>query len=106
MKTMRSSRRCTTSFNCLAVRSRIVLVNVPGQLLAPAGHFVEEGFVHRDAQALGAAVARQHGVERAGGDALFRELPELFGVLQVVSVFELSSKPSSGLRSSGWMEAS
>ena len=42
----------------------IVLVDVFSQFLTPAGHLLEEGGVHGYAEALGAAVARQHGLQR------------------------------------------
>lgn len=70
----------------------VVLVDVARQVFAPAAHFVEEGFVHRDAEALGAAVARDHGVERPGCDALLRKFPDPVGLPEVIRVLELEQQ--------------
>ena len=72
---------------------RVVLEDVAGQVLAPTGHFLQEALVHGDAEALGAPVAGQQGLQRPRSHALFREVPQLSGPFQVLGVLQLAQQP-------------
>ena len=73
--------------------SPVVLENVLRQPPAPFGHLIEELLIDLLAEALLAADARQHGIERTRCDPLLGKFPQLPGVFQIIAVVKPEQLP-------------